>query len=183
MNNNDFLTQLNEYLSQINEIADKANKLAEEYTASEQAKAVDNAKEVDDKSYILDLLKDYVDAFNNEMFWVECDSISHGYIDDDDSNVFSFENFTTEEYAKKLQKLNKFNGMMLAFKYCYDRDYEPNWADDSPKYTVVWNMATNRFDYVWATLTRCNYVYFSSDDIAKKCAEWLNKVAESEDLI
>jgi hypothetical protein len=184
MNNNDFLTQLNKYLSQINEIADKANKLAEEYTASEQAKAEDNAKEVDDKAYTLDLLKDYVDTFDNEMYWVDCDTIGHGYLDSDNSNIFSFDNFPTKEYVKKLLKLNKFNGMLLAFKWCYDRDYEPNWADDdSRKYTIIWNVTNNRFDYVWSTITRCNCVYFSSDDIAKKCAEWLNKVAESEDLI
>lgn len=178
MDSNEILEKLSECLSQINEIAEKANKLTEEYTASEQAKAVDN------EAYTLDLLKAYVDAFNNEMFWVECDSVSHGYIDDDDSNVFSFENFPTEEYAKKLQKLNKFNGMMLAFKWCYDRDYEPNWADeDSCKYTIIWNVTNNRFDYVWSTITRCNYVYFSSDDIAKKCAEWLNKIDPEGELV
>lgn len=178
MNNNDFLTQLNEYLSQINEIAEKANKLADEYTASEQAKAVDN------EAYTLDFLKDYVDAFNNEMFWVECDSISHGYIDDADSNVFLFENFPTEEYAKNLQKLNKFNGMMLAFKWCYDRDFEPDWTDMNQfKYYIEHNSQSDSFGVRYNISSRFNLVYFSSYEIAQKCAEWLNKVAKSEDLI
>lgn len=176
MNNNDFLTQLNEYLSQINEIAEKANKLADEYTASEQAKAVDNAKEIDDETYTLDLLKDYVDAFNNEMFWVECDSISHGYIDDDDSNVFSFENFPTEEYAKKLQKLNKFNGMMLAFKWCYDRDYELDWNTLEEKYYVYYSNRYHKYDVDSVTTYDSHNIYFSTEEIAQKCADWLNTI-------
>lgn len=183
MNNNDFLTQLNEYLSQINEIADKANKLAEEYTASEQAKAEDNAKEVYATIYTLDLLKDYVDTFDNEMFWVECDSICHGYVGEDDDNIFSFDNFPTVEYAKKLQKLNKFNGMMLAFKWCYDRDYEPDWDDDgTTKYTVVWDKYEG-FHRVCSQSTTANQVYFSSDEAAVKCAEWLNKIDPEGELV
>jgi hypothetical protein len=118
------------------------------------------------------------------MYWVEYNSICHGFVSGDTETVMAFEDFPTKEYAEKLRKMNRLNGMMLAFKWCYDRDYEPNWADeDSCKYTIIWNVTNNRFDYVWSTITRCNCVYFSSDDIAKKCAEWLNKVAESEDLI
>lgn len=187
MNNNDFLTQLNEYLSQINEIADKANKLAEEYTASEQAKAVDNAKEVNATVYTLYLLRDYVDTFDNEMYWVECDSISHGYVEEGDDNIFSFDNFPTVEYAKKLQKLNKFNGMMLAFKWCYDRDYEPDWGnggnDDQFKYCIVYNSESDSFDVRYNIVSRSNLVYFSSQEIAQKCADWLNKVAEIEGVL
>lgn len=184
MNNNDFLTQLNEYLSQINEIADKANKLAEEYTASEQAKAVDNAKEVDDKDYTLDLLKDYVDTFDNEMYWVECDSICHGYVEEDDGNVFTFDNFPIEEYAKKLQKLNKFNGMMLAFKWCYDRDYEPDWNDMNQfKYYVEHNSKSDSFGVRYNISSRFNLVYFSSYEIAQKCVDWLNRLTDIEGIL
>ena len=185
MNNNDFLTQLNEYLSQINEIAEKANKLAEEYTTSEQAKAEDNAKEVDDKAYTLDLLKDYVDTFDNEMFWVECDSISHGYVEEDDDNIFSFDNFPTEEYAKKLQKLNKFNGMMLAFKWCYDRNYEPDWDGEEDKYSVYYcqNQFAKGYKVDFTVNGNNNIVYFSSENIAEKCAEWLNKIDPEGELV
>lgn len=178
MNNNDFLTQLNEYLSQINEIADKANKLAEVYTASEQANAVDNAKEVDDIDYTLDLLKDYVDTFNNTMYWIECDSIRHGYVGKVDDNVFAFDNLPTVEYAKELQKLNKFNGMMLAFKWCYDRDFEPDWGnDDQFKYYIEYNSKLGSWNVRYNVVSRFNLVYFSSNEIAQKCADWLNRVA------
>lgn len=187
MNNNDFLTQLNEYLSQINEIADKANKLADEYTTSEQAKAEDNAKEVDDKAYTLDLLKDYVDTFDNEMYWVDCDTIGHGYLDSDNSNIFSFDNFPTKEYVKKLLKLNKFNGMMLAFKWCYDRDYEPDWGnggnDDQFKYCIEYNSESDSFGVRYNVVSRSNLVYFSSQEIAQKCADWLNRLTDIEGVL
>ena len=185
MNNNEFLDKLNGYLAQINERAEKANALAEEYKHSEQVEVVGH------EQYTLELLKDYVDSFSyakdidhpTDMYWVDnTETIGHGYVDD--ASVLLFENFARKDYAEKLRKMNRLNGMMLAFKWCYDRDYEFNWADDdSPKYTIVWNMDTKRFDYMWTTISRCNHVYFSSDDIAKKCVEWLNKIAESEDLI
>lgn len=183
MNNNDFLTQLNEYLSQINEIADKANKLAEEYTASEQAVEEHEDKAKSHTEYMLDVLSDYVDAFDDEMYWVECGDIGYGYVAKDDEDIFTFDNFPTEEYAKKLQKLNKFNGMMLAFKYCYDRDYKSDFYDDNTyKYTVVWDMA-NKFHHYITTVTWLNQVFFSSEDIAKKCAEWLNKIDPEGELV
>lgn len=111
------------------------------------------------------------------------------YIGDDDSVHWvvssircTFENtsdpykfYLTEELAEQAKNIKDFNDKLLAFKYCYDRDYRPDWADDgSPKYTVVWNVTTNRFDCVWSTLTRCNYVFFSTEEIAQKCADWLN---------
>lgn len=183
MNNNDFLTQLNEYLSQINEIADKANKLAEEYTTSEQAKAVDNAKEVNATDYTLDLLKDYVDTFDNEMYWIECDSISHGFVENDEGNVFTFDNFPTEEYAKKLQKLNKFNGMMLAFKWCYDRDFEPDWNTLEEKYYVYYSNCYQKYDVASVSVHDIHNIYFSTEEIAQKCADWLNIFADIEGVL
>ena len=178
MNNNEFLDKLNGYLAQINELAEKANALAEEYNHSEQA------EDKNPKDYTLELLKDYVEAFKNPMYWIEFGEICHGSLAGGEDDIFAFENFPTGEYIKKLRKMNRLNGMMLAFKWCYDRDYEPDWADNSSyKYTIIWNKAFNRFDYSWSTITICNHVYFSSDTIAKKCADWLNKIAESEDLI
>ena len=170
MNNKEFLDKLNGYLAQI-------NALAEEYNHSEQA------EDKNPKDYTLELLKDYIEAFKNPMYWLEFGDICHGSLAGGEDDIFAFEYFPTGEYAKKLRKLNRLNGMMLAFKWCYDRDYVPNWAVDSCKYTIMWDTATNRFDYTWSNIALFNHVYFSSDFIAKKCAEWLNKVSESEDLI
>ena len=184
MNNNEFLDKLNGYLAQINEIAEKANALAEEYKHSEQVEVVGH------EQYTLELLKDYVDSFSyakdidhpTDMYWVDnTETIGHGYVDD--ASVFLFENFARKDYAEKLRKMNKLNGMMLAFKWCYDIDYEPDWDDDdTTKYTVVWDKYEG-FHRVCSQSTAANQVYFSSDGVAVKCAEWLNKVSESEDLI
>ena len=184
MNNNEFLDKLNGYLAQINEIAEKANALAEEYKHSEQVEVVGH------EQYTLELLKDYVDSFSyakdidhpTDMYWVDnTETIGHGYVDD--ASVLLFENFARKDYAEKLRKMNRLNGMMLAFKYCYDRDYEPDWNDeDVMKFSVVYDRIEG-FRYFLGSATQLNQVCFSSVAIAKKCAEWLNKVAESEDLI
>ena len=178
MNNNEFLDKLNGYLAQINEIAEKANALAEEYNKSAEQVEVENTKE-----YTLNLLTNYVNAFEDKMYWVEFGDICHGNLAGTEEEILAFDNFPSEAYAKKLRKMNKLNGMMLAFKWCYDIDYEPDWDDDdTTKYTVVWDKYEG-FHRVCSQSTAASQVYFSSDEVAVKCAEWLNKVAESEDLI
>ena len=179
MNSNEFLDELNKYVAQINEIAEKANALAEEYNKSAEQVEVENPKE-----YTLNLLKDYVNAFEGKMYWVEFGDICHGELSScGDDDILSFENFPTEEYAKKLRKMNKLNGMMLAFKWCYDRDYEPDWNDDETvKYTVIHHCDCG-FHVRSTQVRQYNQVYFRSEFIAEDCAIWLNKVAESEDLI
>jgi len=186
MTDNEMLDKLNDYLSQINKIAEKANKLAEEYNHSEQVEVVGH------EQYTLELLKDYVDSFSyakdpdhpTDMYWVECNSVCHGFVSGDTETVMAFEDFPTKEYAEKLRKLNRLNGMMLAFKWCYDRDYEPDWEDNnSCKYTVDYDVTTNKFEHTWFGTLKLNHVYFSSVDIAKKCAEWLNKIDSKGELI
>lgn len=178
MNSNEFLDKLNSYLAEINQIADKANKLAEEYNKSAEQAEVENPKE-----YTLNLLKDYVVAFEGKMHWVEFGDIRHGDLAGTEEEILVFDNFPSEVYAKKFRKMNKLNGMMLAFKWCYDRDFEPDWRDDDTlKHTIIWDKYEG-FHRVNSSATRANQVYFSDADIAQKCAEWLNKVAESEGLI
>ena len=179
MNNNEFLDKLNGYLAQINELAEKANELAEEYN-----KSAEQVEDKNPKDYTLELLKDYVDAFEGKMYWIEFGDICHGELSScGDDDIFSFENFPTMEYAEKLRKMNRLNGMMLAFKWCYDRDYEPDWYDnENPKYTVI-HLCDSGFHYDSTNVVQYNQVYFSSEALATECAEWLNKVAESEDLL
>ena len=177
MNNNEFLDKLNGYLAQINELAEKANALAEEYNHSEQV------EDKNPKDYTLELLKDYVEAFKNPMYWIEFGEICHGSLAGAEEEILAFDNFPSEAYAKKLRKMNKLNGMMLAFKWCYDIDYEPDWYDnENPKYTVI-HLCDSGFHYDSTNVVQYNQVYFSSEALATECAEWLNKVAESEDLL
>lgn len=93
--------------------------------------------------------------------------------------------YMTEEYVNKSAKIKKFNDMLMAFKWCYDRDYEPDWATDYAKYRVVYNFDANprRYDVSWDYKHKHNEIYFSSEDVAQKCADWLNNIDPNVELM
>lgn len=78
-----------------------------------------------------------------------------------------------EEFYSKIEFLAK----LLYFKKRYDNEYEPNWYDElAPKYYVWYNPVTHNY------CRGINYsnqhvgdVYFSSEMVASKCIDWLNK--------
>jgi len=114
----------------------------------------------------------YVDGAGN-VCWASymCRSLS------DATYVHRHRAFLSEEYAEEFAKKTQFIADMLYFKYLYDRDYKPDWKNgNKPKWYVVYNGTRYECD------TRYGYeyrnpsgVYFSSEEIAKKCADWLNK--------
>ncbi len=85
--------------------------------------------------------------------------------------------FKTRAYAEMFADKAQYTANLLHFKYLYDRDYEPNWdSQDEKKYCVYYNYEIKKFD--WSCRSFCfefECVYFSSEEIAKKCADWLNK--------
>jgi hypothetical protein len=92
----------------------------------------------------------------------------------------------TEEYAIKAAKMKKFTDMLMAFKWCYDRDYEPDWTTARPKYHIVYNYDANPNKRYYISMSyeyRHNTIYFSSEDIAKKCVDWLNVIDPDGELI
>ena len=76
-----------------------------------------------------------------------------------------------------------FNDILLAFKYCYDEEYEPNWADNAIKYNVVYDTEQKEY-YVklWADIIH-NEIMFSAEEAALKCATYLNKIDPNGNLI
>ena len=96
-----------------------------------------------------------------------------------------YRHYMTEEYANKAAKIKKFNDMLMAFKWCYDRDYEPDWTTRYAKYRVVYNFDANPKHYyvVLDYKHKHNEIYFSSEDIAQKCADWLNDIDPNGELI
>ena len=97
------------------------------------------------------------------------------------SDVYNpYRHYMTEEYANKAAKIKKLNDMLMAFKWCYDRDYEPDWTTRYAKYRVVYNFDANPKHYyvVLDYKHKHNEIYFSSEDIAQKCADWLNSLSE-----
>ena len=92
-----------------------------------------------------------------------------------------FNGFWDLKYAEQSKQLTAFNNKLLAFKWCYDRDYEPDWDSNEAKFFVYRSYLqkenmynTYRWDTTW---TLCeNIIYFSSEEIAQKCCDWLNSM-------
>ena len=94
------------------------------------------------------------------------------------SNPYS--NYLTEELAEQAKKLKDFNDKLLAFKYCYDLDYKPNFNDDydNRTYYVFYDSDEEKYGWTWTSVSNYNLVYFSTKEIAQKCADWLNSLSE-----
>ena len=75
-------------------------------------------------------------------------------------------------FDDKLDKLTK----LMKFKFCYDYSYIPDWSNgDELKWYVYRNMTTREYKVDWsALLNPPSTVYFSSEEVAQKCADWLN---------
>lgn len=101
------------------------------------------------------------------------------------SNYYNpYHMYLSEEYAKKAAKMKKFNDMLLAFEWCYDRTYEPDWGNsNSLKYSIYYDTDVSMYivesSYVFAK----NDVYFNTPIAAQKCAIWLNKIDPKGELV
>lgn len=81
--------------------------------------------------------------------------------------------------AERAKKLKDFNDMLMAFKWCYNRDYKPDWNDFyEDKYYVYYSHKTHKYDVDSITMWNVHNVYFSSEEIAQKCADWLNSLSK-----
>ena len=80
--------------------------------------------------------------------------------------------FTILQFNDKLDMLKK----LMKFKFCYDHSYAPDWCNESEyKWLVYFNTPDGKYKYDrTVTWDRPSTVYFSSEEIAKKCADWLN---------
>ena len=87
-------------------------------------------------------------------------------------------NYLTKELAEQAKKLKDFNDKLLAFKYCYDLDYKPDWSDNIKKYYVYYSACDSKYMADGLSSIREPLVYFSTKEIAQKCADWLNSLSE-----
>jgi len=89
-----------------------------------------------------------------------------------------YSTYLTEGLAEEAKVLKDFNDKLLAFKYCYDLDDKPERDDDTIKYYVYYDVCNSKYKVdglssMWEPL-----VYFSTKEIAQKCANWLNSLSE-----
>ena len=90
--------------------------------------------------------------------------------------------FLSFDYARIAAIHHRLIDAQLAFKWCHDRDYVPDWKNsDENKYAVYFNYVSNKY-YVLAEQSCCDVtmVYFSAYEIAQKCADWLNALNKEE---
>lgn len=80
--------------------------------------------------------------------------------------------FTILQFNEKLDMLKK----LMKFKFCYDHSYAPDWSKQNEyKWLVYFDTPTREYKIDWiVTWDRLSTVYFSSEEIAQKCADWFN---------
>ena len=91
-----------------------------------------------------------------------------------------YQYYLTEGLAEQAKELKDFNDKLLAFKYCYDLDYKPVFSGDydNRAYFVYYDSDDGKYDYSWNSTRNHNVIYFSSEEVAQKCADWLNSLSE-----
>ena len=160
----------------------------------EATKLMESAKKLIEESKIsndTEVLAEYNNKFGTgcSYWYLDCmgdiiGSSSISSISNIPKNEFNyFNNFWDLKYAEQSKQLTTFNNKLLAFKWCYDRDYEPDWDSDESKFFVYRSYLqkenmynTYRWDKTWILYE--NTVYFSSKEIAQKCCDWLNSLEE-----
>lgn len=95
--------------------------------------------------------------------------------DDSDMKLANHHNiFESKRYAEEYAAKMKFLGEMMHFKWLYDRNFYPENKPLVNKWTIMLNE-----DHEFVTTQNWNVqpgdIYFSSEKIARKCADWLNK--------
>lgn len=83
--------------------------------------------------------------------------------------------FPSKKYADMFRDKSQFITYCLLFKYLYDRDYKPDWKNvEESKCFVSFNYEEDAYLRNTTLFNDNNAVYFSSAEIADKCADWLN---------
>lgn len=105
----------------------------------------------------------------------------------DASMYNSYYQFLSKEYADAAARMYKMICMQLAFKWCHDRDFVPdwnNWELNAGKFYLKYSRRTKEYSVFDAYCDEGAVVYFSTPEIAHKCADWLNSLdLEKEGLI
>lgn len=186
MSRKEDIDKLNSLISEINALAEKLNKEYEESAVQEDTKP--------------DVLADYKSAFQeyneSDLYFLDSNSEVKGLSYIGGASPFSengryashyynlYHVYLSEEYAKKAAKMKKFNDMLLAYKWCHDKTYEPDWSDsDSIKYYVYYDKSDEAYSSGCTYVCGGNTVCFSTRIQADDCADWLNSIDPKGELV
>ena len=186
MSRKEAIDKLNSLLAEVNALAEKLNKEYEESAVQEDTKPdvlahYKSAFQEDKGSYIyyLDMNSEIKDAYD----YGDGLPFSKGGIYA--SNYYNpYHMYLSEEYAKKAAKMKKFNDMLLAYKWSYDKTYEPDWSDsDNVKYYVYYDISDGMYSANGTYVYDENTVYFSTRVRAEDCADWFNSIDPKGELV
>jgi hypothetical protein len=100
-----------------------------------------------------------------------------------DTDYNSYRMYLSEDFANTAARMKKFNDMLLAFKWCYDREYKSTYTTDNNKWHIYYNVRNSIYSY--DDICNCiePTIYFSSEVIVKKCCDWLNEIDPNGELV
>ena len=147
-----------------------------ELAKSEAAKELEKKDEVPECYSVED---------GNEMYFVDfsgevcSDGFSPNYLAKEKHRAFK-----TKKIAKLFVEKTQAIADQLYFKELYDPDFVPDWSDGCGlKFYIVYNNSSYPKTYFVDNCYCCasgETVYFSSYEIAQKCADWLNSRKENK---
>lgn len=186
MSRKEDIDKLNSLLAEVNALAEKINKEYSESAIMENTEPdvlahYKSAFQEDNDSnvYFLDSNSEVKYLFNNGFEFPFSESFTST------SKYYNpYHMYLSEEYAKKAAKMKKFNDMLLAFKWCHDKTYEPDWFDsDSIKYCVYYDTSYETYSADCTYVCDRNTVYFSTRIRAEECADWLNSIDPKGEIV
>lgn len=113
----------------------------------------------------------------NEMHFVDYDGqvYSDGLLKDAIA-IKNHRAFKTKKIAKLFADKTQIIADQLYFKELFDKDYKPDWSDtENYKSYLFFSTKSNTYKVAGGVIAKhSGTVYFSDDEIAQKCADWLN---------
>lgn len=159
-----------EKLEKAYELIDEANKLIDEVANSGPEDEPEDEPEDPVAEY-----KKRLALCDKSAYYIDLGDVSRGYPDEFDEGDYNpYYQFLDGGYAYEAAEHYKLICMQLAFKWCHDRDFIPDWKNiNEGKYFLCFDSRDSTFLVQGASYAQFNAVYFSNEDIAQKCAEWL----------
>lgn len=159
----------------------KIKELAEAVIDVVSAITPDDAEEVRvDCNSTENVLEKYISAFSGGKHTFALDSDEGKVIERmcwyHRTAVNPFAAYLSKDFADYAAVAKKFLDACLAFKWCHDAEYNPDWDNSKEtKWYLVWDYGVSRFVvFHTQSFQALSTVYYSSRDIAQTCADWLN---------
>lgn len=176
MSRKEDIEKLNCLVAEVNALAEKIRNDYVEEQEDNVLAGYKSAFKQEDGNYVY-----YLD-FNSEVH--NCSNFPYSVYGNVDKYDNPYHMYLSEEYANKAARMKKFNDMLLAFKWCYDRTYEQDWSgSDSRKYFIYYDTVKSIYAVDFFRSFAVNDVYFSTRIRAEDCANWLNKVDPKGELV